>query len=643
MLTGITILSPVNAQAPQAFKYQAVIRDNAGNLLVSKNVGLRLSIIKDNILGVTSYVESHAVQTNQYGIVNLNIGSGTPIINTFASIDWATGTYFLKIEVDPTGGTSYTAAGDPVQLVSVPYALFAQKAGNGFSGNYHNLIDTPILFNGNYNSLSNKPHLRDTVNAYGFNGNYNNLTNKPIIYDSLSNYAVLLSGNQTIAGNKAFSGIIQSKLEIAGTYSIPSDTALFEVRDKNGNVVFAVYEDGAELIVSEGTKGSRGGFTVGGRNTTKGTTVEEIMRVTPDSIRFYIDSSSVKGARSGFAVGGRNPSKSAMFNEYFTITPDSTRIYINDTQTKGSRGGFAVGGRNLSKGGEKDYMRITTDSTNFYVRALSSISSSTFNILGVDQNLNQKGLLNANTDTIEVAGVLNVQNNLIVNGHINNVPTNGLIAYYPFNGNANDESGNGNNGTVNGATPTMDRFGSSNSAYSFNGTSNYIVIPNSSSLQLTSLATFNAWVSIPPGLNYTPSGPGTGPHILCKAANHSTNTYSNYSLQLVSPNGTPGFELNSSSTNTYNMVQASDSLGKNSWHMVTVVYASGQLKFYTDGVLTDTKTNSVSAFKQSIAPLYIGTRYLSPWTGGFIGMIDDIRIYNRALSDQEITALYNEY
>src|ERR1700721_3520704 len=70
----------------------------------------------------------------------------------------------------------------------------------------------------------------------------------------------------------------------------------------------------------------------------------------------------------------------------------------------------------------------------------------------------------------------------------------GLVAYYPFNGNANDASGNGNNGNVAGATLTADRFGNPNSAYSFNGKSNYIRVPNSDSLQLTNDFTLTAWI-----------------------------------------------------------------------------------------------------------------------------------------------------
>src|ERR1017187_5394463 len=67
---------------------------------------------------------------------------------------------------------------------------------------------------------------------------------------------------------------------------------------------------------------------------------------------------------------------------------------------------------------------------------------------------------------------------LAVNGYSQSFLTNGLVAYYPFNGNANDASGNGNNGTVYGATLTTDRFGISNSAYCFNGTSHYIEVPS---------------------------------------------------------------------------------------------------------------------------------------------------------------------
>src|SRR5450759_5181083 len=91
--------------------------------------------------------------------------------------------------------------------------------------------------------------------------------------------------------------------------------------------------------------------------------------------------------------------------------------------------------------------------------------------------------------------------------------TQGLVAYYPFNGNANDASGNGNNPVLNNATLTTDRFGNANSAYSFNGTSNYIQIPNSPSLNPSSQISICAWVKVQ-GFYL---GPCRGNSILMKA------------------------------------------------------------------------------------------------------------------------------
>jgi len=75
------------------------------------------------------------------------------------------------------------------------------------------------------------------------------------------------------------------------------------------------------------------------------------------------------------------------------------------------------------------------------------------------------------------------------------IPTNGLVAWYPFHGNANDSSGNGHNGTVNGATLTTDRFGNANYAYSFNGNGNIITLDNTIGNFGTSDFTISAWIN----------------------------------------------------------------------------------------------------------------------------------------------------
>jgi hypothetical protein len=131
------------AQSPQKLSYQAVIRDASGKLIQSGNIGVRITILQGSVTGTEVYTETHAVVTNANGLVSLEIGGGTTSGN-FAGIDWSAGPYFLKTETDPSGGTNYTITGVS-QLLSVPYALYSEKAGNGFSGNYNDLTNKPVI------------------------------------------------------------------------------------------------------------------------------------------------------------------------------------------------------------------------------------------------------------------------------------------------------------------------------------------------------------------------------------------------------------------------------------------------------------------------------------------------------------------
>ena len=117
-------------QAPEGFKYQAVVRDAGNTILNNQAVGMRMTIQQGSIGGTTVYSETFAPTTNAYGLVNLEIGNGTVVTGTFANIDWANGPYFIETAVDVTGGTTYTVMGTS-QLMSVPYALYAKTSGNG--------------------------------------------------------------------------------------------------------------------------------------------------------------------------------------------------------------------------------------------------------------------------------------------------------------------------------------------------------------------------------------------------------------------------------------------------------------------------------------------------------------------------------
>jgi hypothetical protein len=120
-------------QAPEGFKYQAVVRDAGNTILNNQAVGMRMTIQQGSIGGTAVYQETFAPTTNGYGLVNLEIGNGTVVSGTFASIDWANGPYFIETAVDVTGGTSYSVMGTS-QLMSVPYALYAKTSGSSTPG-----------------------------------------------------------------------------------------------------------------------------------------------------------------------------------------------------------------------------------------------------------------------------------------------------------------------------------------------------------------------------------------------------------------------------------------------------------------------------------------------------------------------------
>ena len=125
-LVSITILI---AQVPQAFKYQAMARDEAGDILSNWNISLRVSIVQGGQDGQLIYSETHQVTSNIYGMINLVIGEGSVKRGEFESIKWGTSSHSIKMEMDTRGGTDYKEIGAS-QLYAVPYALYAENAGN---------------------------------------------------------------------------------------------------------------------------------------------------------------------------------------------------------------------------------------------------------------------------------------------------------------------------------------------------------------------------------------------------------------------------------------------------------------------------------------------------------------------------------
>ncbi len=129
LLACVFISLQVKAQSPEKMSYQAVVRDMDQKLVKNESIGMQISILQNSVSGLAVYVETHSCTSNANGLVTLEIGAGTIVSGNFSLIDWSDGPYFIKTETDPLGGANYTIEGTS-QLLSVPYALYADKAGN---------------------------------------------------------------------------------------------------------------------------------------------------------------------------------------------------------------------------------------------------------------------------------------------------------------------------------------------------------------------------------------------------------------------------------------------------------------------------------------------------------------------------------
>jgi hypothetical protein len=123
-------MAPVPS-APEKISYQAVVRDANKAIVANQDVGMRISVLQNTLAGTAVYVETQTPTTNANGLLSIYIGAGTVGSGVFSDINWSTGSYFIKIEIDTAGGTSYNITGTTAQLVSVPYALYAKVSAAG--------------------------------------------------------------------------------------------------------------------------------------------------------------------------------------------------------------------------------------------------------------------------------------------------------------------------------------------------------------------------------------------------------------------------------------------------------------------------------------------------------------------------------
>ena len=217
------------------------------------------------------------------------------------------------------------------------------------------------------------------------------------------------------------------------------------------------------------------------------------------------------------------------------------------------------------------------------------------------------------------------------------VPTDGLVAYYPFNGNANDESGNGNHGTVNGATLTTDRDGNENSSYSFDGIDDYIVLFENGEINFDATDSFSYSCWFKQGGETSNSYGNPNSTILASKNNtrNGTNIVVNYSNNEV----TFFIEGDLDFSNTV----VSPSI-LNNWVNLSFVYDSTSriLKAFNNGSKVDELIVADNLSGELLySKMWIGRRTnYTPLNTYIVGSIDDIGIWNRALTEQEIQNLY---
>jgi hypothetical protein len=206
----------------------------------------------------------------------------------------------------------------------------------------------------------------------------------------------------------------------------------------------------------------------------------------------------------------------------------------------------------------------------------------------------------------------------------NYVPTNGLVGWWPFNGNANDESGNGNNGVINGASLTSDRFGNNNNAFMLDGINDFIEVPDNNSLDISGDISLSVWINP-----------------------ESIGDYRIIDKVTVNFGGAYGVDFSGLTTNDIDRLRYLNGseqslpfgLDTNENFHIVVTYDQINLKYYINGQLNNSIPKTGLANNNN-NPLRFGANSLlnGNW---FHGKLDDIGIWNRALSQQEVSELYN--
>ena len=607
----LTATTAVWAQVPQQISYQSVIRDGNNKVLAASTVGIKISLLQGSATGTAVYVETHRKTTNANGLVSLEIGTGTVLSGSFASINWANGPYLIQTETDPTGGTNYSAPG-VFALNSVPYALYAANGTPGPKGEKGDTGATGLQ------GIQGAPGATGATGATGVAGadgkTVRNGTSNPVSGTGVDGDFYINTATNTLFGPKA-NGAWPSGVSLVG----PTGAT------------------GAQGI--QGATGATGAAGVAGADgkTVRNGTSNPVSGTGVDG-DFYINTAT--NTLFGPKANGVWPSGVSLVGPTGATGPQGIQGPTGATGATGPQGPMGDTGATGPQGPTGLPSQAATPSLAAVLANNNSANS-----------LQIKNLANPTADqdavTKQYVDLLQAQLTELQN-LTTPVPRNGLVAWYPFNGNANDESGNGNNGQLTNASLTSDRNNLQNNAFKFDHIgatfgqlSKEIYIPYKPTLNLQKISV-SVWVN-PKSYFWTGNSNDPNSAIVYRFENGYSNPNGQVWGIRYNANDFGAFILAASSANNQ---QSSDlrqstplELGK--WANITFTFDGSSFKLYYNGALVKETTTTIALNTLGNSGISVG---VSRQANGFWYQanadIDDIAIWNRALTAVEILKIY---
>ncbi|MCD4682600.1 MAG: hypothetical protein K8R86_04885 [Bacteroidales bacterium] len=663
------------SQTPELVNYQAVIRDSVGQILSNQQIDFQLSILKGGTTGLSVYQEVHSVTTNDFGQIAIQIGGGTTTSGNFSTINWGDDEFYIEIAIDTEGQGSFTIMGTS-QLVSVPYALNSKRTESFIltdqNGNQYELwVDSlgnigtypayqygepcPGMPSINYHGqtyytikIGNQCWLRENLNIgtmiNGIEDMQDNDTIEKYCYEDIAENCETYGGLYQWDELMQYTNIEGSQGICPNGWHIPSHSEFNVLTDfLSGDTIaggklktIGTIEEGTGLWHTPNLGATNeSGFSVlpagnrrpgyyfehqGNRGYFWTSTEFDIDHVWYRRINFYNEvlESNENTKEKGFSVR-------CIRDQSINQQPD---VPASPDPADGSTGIIINSSLNWTcSDPENDLLS--------YDVYFGTTNPPTIINSGQTETSFDPGILTYNETyywKIVAHDQFNTTDGPIWSFTTVDPPTNGLEAYYPFNGNANDESGNGIHGVVNGPVLCQDRFNNQNSAYYYNGIDNHILIGDyfDENEELSIIS----WVLLDEnsiGENYL--------SIISKHQNAGGFNEKSFNMNRAGANLQ---EFRVRFYDTDSLVECIDpSIAElNKWTLLVTTFSYGDVKLYKDGVVVDSNEVASLQIQNTSTPVLIGDNYSNDHP--FHGIIDEIRIYSRALTETEIQGFYSE-